>query len=508
MTGRPHLRRVSRGRTSLALLVTALATGCGSTVAGSSAPPTGADHQQSLSLPSATATAGSAGGPGVAAGGQPGGSQLAGPNAVATAGSNGVPRQPTSTAPTTATVTGPIRIGFLSLNNDAAASAGVKNGNSFQEQQVFQALVAADNRRGGIDGRHIDATYAQINSSSTNYPSDLQAACDSFTQDHHVAVVISAVGLWSNQLATCLAKARVPQIEGSYAVGDNSELTQVPSLLAPTSLSTNQRVAAVLRELRSTGYLSPHTRLGVVVEGCPDNERAYHATFVPLAQRLGIPLVSEATSECFQGVNGFGTLASDMQNAALKFKTENVQRVAFISSVEGDLLLLFSGAATSENYHPGYALDSLALPVVAESNMPPDQIRNFHGLGWLPVVDVNAAASSRTPTQTQCLSTLHNGGGPTPSGAEDYYFAYIGCDTLSLLERALQLGGGAMPASDVRNVAQQLGSSFRTAVTYGGQSDFSNRPGAAAAGREFAWGAGCSCFTYTGPVVQIARIDH
>jgi hypothetical protein len=443
---------------------------------------------------------------------------------ASTAGTAGVPQQGVSTQTLSATDTGQppgvpsrptsagnlptLQIGMLTTNNDAASSAGIKNGNTFSERRVLEALVAAYNKQGGIEGRKIDPIYAEIKSSSSNYANDLEAACAVFTQDHHVAAVISVVGLWSEELESCLTKAGVPQVAGDYALGDTSDLTNYPYLVAPTTLSTNQRSAALLRALHGSGYLTPSNKIGAVVEGCPYNERAYNATVRPVAHQLGLTVALEVTSRCFGAIADFGGLASDMQGAVLKFHAQGIDRVMFVSSEEGNLMLLFAASADSQQYFPGYALTSLAIPVVQEANTPKAQLANVKGLGWLPEFDADGATRAFTsPQRTTCLKELRDAGAPQPASAEDYSFAFVGCDAFSLYTRASQVAGGPVSAGQVQPTARALGRSFVSSANYGGVTDFAAPPAGAAQGREFSWSTGCSCFAYTGSPIDLTQID-
>jgi hypothetical protein len=90
--------------------------------------------------------------------------------------------------------TGPINLGFISVNNDAASSAGVNDGRTFTPRQAFEALVRAYNAGGGIAGRRIVPTYIELKSSSNNYPQALEAACTRFVQDSHDQAVLGVLG--------------------------------------------------------------------------------------------------------------------------------------------------------------------------------------------------------------------------------------------------------------------------------------------------------------------------
>ncbi len=522
MTSAPRLRTLAL---PLALLLT-LATACGSTVAvTTSAGPAGA-------------TGGTTGGPGSTDGGALGGSSgtlsgspvtgsgsgsltgSAGGTSSTGGGGSSSGRVPAGSATTGGRTTGstssatgggstgtggganrtPISVGILTVNNDAAGSAGVDNGNSFTPRKAFEALVASYNTRGGLAGRRIVPVYAELQSSSSNYGSDLAAACSTFTEDNDVAVVLSVVGLYLESFDACLTRAGIPLVTGDYALGDDQALKADTGLLTATTLSTDTRMRLLLERLTAVGGFSATDRLGVIVEGCPYNQRTYDGTVVPVARRLGHPVADHVTVRCFGGISDLSAQASDMSSAVLRFRQSNITQVAFVSGAsEGNLLLLFATAAESQGYHPHYALTSVAIPTVQEANTPPAQLANARGLGWLPSVDTTQGAADLRPVQRTCLADL-KARGLVPTSPADRTFAYTTCDAVGLYAAVLSRTSGASDRSSVLAGAQALGTSYSSPATYGGLTDFrSGRRTGPAQGRLFGWSPGCSCFTYTGP---------
>lgn len=393
----------------------------------------------------------------------------------------------------------PIKIGMLSTNNDAAPSAGVDNGNTFTSRRAFEAFVAAFNKRGGLGGRRIDAVYTEIRSSSTTTPADLQAACDGFTSDDHVAAVFAAVGLYSEAFSQCLAKAGTPLITGDYAFGDADSIAQAPSVIAVSGLTIDDRMRALLERGSAAKRLTKTDPLGVVIEGCPFNVRAYNRTVVPTANRLGIPIADHIESRCFESFADFGGLASDMASAALRLRTRGATRILFVSgSLEGNLVLLFATAAESQGWHPGYAITSTAAPVVQEANTPKTQLANAFGLGWLPSIDSTQSKADSATTQG-CLRDLNAGAGITPASATDRYFAFSICDIFAIYDQVLQSTRGATDRTAITRAVSGLDTRFAAAATLGGATDFGGgRRTGPAQGRLFAWSTTCGCFAYTG----------
>jgi hypothetical protein len=394
---------------------------------------------------------------------------------------------------------GPITVGILVTNNDAAPSAGVDNGDTFSARRAFEGYVAAYNARGGLAGRRIAPVYAELRSSSVSLPADMQAACETFTRDAHAAVVLSTVGLYSEALSQCLAKAHTPQIAGDYALGDTTSLNEVPSFYAVSTMTIDDRMRALFEQGALAHRLAKTDKIGVVVEGCPFNARAYARTVVPTAQRLGLTISDHVESRCFESFDQFGGLASDMAGAVLRFRSAGVTKVVFVSgSIEGNLMLLFGTAAESQGWRPGYGLTSTAAPVIQEGNTPKSQLANAFGLGWLPMLD-STRASATQPAAQRCVTDLKAGAGVTPQTATDRYDAFSICDTFALYEAALRATLGATDPASVATAVSRMGTGFTAATTHGGVTDFGGgRRTGPAQGRLFAWSTACGCFDYTG----------
>jgi ABC-type branched-subunit amino acid transport system substrate-binding protein len=392
-------------------------------------------------------------------------------------------------------------VGVITTNNDAAAGAGVDNGNTFTPRRAYAAVIAEWNARGGVAGRKVEPVYAELASSSSTISTDLERACATFTQDHHVAVVLSSTGYFDEAFMQCLARARIPVVSTDYALGDEQALRSASTLVAATTLTTDERTSQLLQRFSSSGRLTRASRLGVVVEGCPFNQRTYDRTVVPLAKRLGLTIAGHEQTRCFRGIPDLGGQAAELQSVVLRFQSAQVTDVMFVTGgMEGNLMLLFATAAQSQQYHPRYALTSGVSPVVQEGNTPESQLQNAAGVGWLPDVDSDRTKAAR-PEQLQCLGYLRRAG-MSPSSPVDRTYGYTACDSLALLAASLRLTSGS--TTGLLGAVSSLGRGFTSATTYGGTTDFSSgrRTGPATA-RVFAWHSGCGCFDYTGPAFTL-----
>lgn len=511
------LRRAARPLIA-ALIAAGLTAACGTTVPlseqqalsirGGLSSGTGS----ALSVPTSAGSAGSGQPAGAAAGVVGGG---AGTTAGASAnGVTGLATGPgagpaTSSATAAASPTqvrsagtkGPIEVGFMYSVNDAAASAGVNNNNTITLGNVVHALVTSYNSAGGFAGRRIEPVYQQLKSSSNNYSGDLASACTSFTQDHHVAAVISNLGLYSEGFLSCLAKASVPVISGDVGP-DVQDAKRFPLLVTPDSLIGDTRVVEVVDRLRASGWLTPSTRIGVVVEDCPVNVRIYDNSLLPALRAAGLTLAATAEPECFRAIGDLGAISGEMANAVLSFRSRGVSRVMFVSQAqEGTMAYEFMLAAGNQDWYPGYALSSAsdATILARQSGVSSQEIANSRGVGWIPSLDSNEPNQVPPSAGTHACFSRLAAQGLHPSTETDYAIAGQVCDTFAVYLAALQAVNGDASAGAVLTGVRSLGSRFSSALTLEGKTSVwdHGRLGPAE-GRYFTYSAAAGGFVYTG----------
>ena len=440
------------------------------TAAGASAP-----GDATLSVPTGQAPAGSTPG-------GPGGSSPAGvvPGSTATApGTSAVGSQViASTGPGTSTVTtpttGPIKVGFMYSINDAAPSAGVNSNQTITPGNVMHALVDDYNKAGGFAGRHIQPVYEELRSSSNDFEGDLAAACASFTQDNHVAAVFVGLGYFSESFDSCLAKAGVPEITIDTGP-DLHDARAWPLLVTPDEMLGDSRLVQVVDRLHDTGWLTSHDRMGVVIEGCPVNQRIYTVSLRLELRRLGIPVAATASPHCFQAIGDLGAISAEMGSAVIRFRQSGVSKVIVVSAgQEGTMTYEFMLAAGNQGWYPGYALSSASFPTTlqAQSGVPQREFENARGIGWEPPSDTvqhgdwTASSATRDCTARVTAQGLH------PSTAVDQLAVQGLCDIFDLYDSALRGARGDASAAAIVPGMQRAGSTHISGLTLNGTSSF------------------------------------
>lgn len=478
-------------RAIAALVAIALCGACGSTVANRNS---AAGRNAGLDATSASGTGPAGGNASASSVGSAASASSSQAAAGATARVNAT--NGPGAAASSRTATGPIEIGFLNTKVSNAAAFGVNLGQTYPNDQVFQALVKVMNNSGGIAGRKIVPVIADTDTASASWQADYTAACETFTQDHKVAAVVGYSFAFFESFESCLAKAGVPHLTGAYTVGDEDSLATYPLLVATTNVTADRRYVLQFAGPLKAGVLTKNNRIGQLVDDCPPEKRAYDRSTEPFIKANGINVVDVETMSCAQGASDDGAVVAQIQSAVLRFRSRNVDTVV----AEGVPVLIFAEQAESQGWHPSYLLTSTSGGGALAGNIPAAQARNMHGYGWLPAVDVSAGHQPpATQAEQRCLDMLKSQG-MVPTQYNDLLTAYTTCDGLFLYEAALTATKGNPDARSVIGAINALGTRYQSVSTLDGKASFSaTRHDAPDAYRPWGWDDGCSCFVYIGP---------
>jgi hypothetical protein len=286
-------------------------------------------------LHDATGTAtGSAGGGGSATG-------ASGRAGATRAGSGG-------SASATAAGKGPIEIGIVRTGVSNAAAYGVSLGNTVTEAEVYDALVAAFNDRGGIAGRRIIPVFDDTDTASTSWDADFEAACAKFTQDHNVVAVLGYVFDYVTSFESCLAKRAIPHLSTSFNIPDAEELSKSPLLMALSTPRIERRSLVKVDGGLATGALTKTSKLGILVDSCPGTKRAWEKITKPYIESKGLTIASTFEFGCPRGQAEAAAVAGQAGNLVLQFRAAGVDRVMFNAVSEGPALLVLANAAEAQ----------------------------------------------------------------------------------------------------------------------------------------------------------------
>jgi hypothetical protein len=502
-------------RSGAAVAGLALVAACGSTAqvasTGYANGPESGLTAPSGSSPSASHNGGTGSGSGTGASGFGGtGATRVGTGAAGTSSTGGGSSATGGTVGSATTggklATRPVKIGILLTTIGNADAVGYKVGNTYAEQQFDDAVINSLNKQGGLHGRRIIPVYAKTNTASSNWETDFQAACSTFTEDNHVDVVLGSDFAYFASFEKCLAKAGIPHLSNTSNVPDNTELGQFPLLRALIVPTIDKRSIAKLQGAINTGFLTPANKLGVITDSCPGSQRAWNTVVKPFLAQHHIPVVATADEGCANGYNdSFSAAGAAVGNAILTFRSHGVDRITFITVSEGPTLLVMSGGASSQKYYPGWIVSSLAGTAGLQGQAPADEMKTTRVYGWLRSQDVSPSQYDK-PNQAKrrCLSLLKSQG-VTPASSADYSYSESICEALFAYEAALGKSGGVLSGPAVIQGLEQLGTSVQSVFSLHGAANFSpvRRNDVPRLYREAVWQDVCSCFAYQGTAFPI-----
>jgi ABC-type branched-subunit amino acid transport system substrate-binding protein len=391
--------------------------------------------------------------------------------------------------------TGPLQLGFLNTTVGNAGAFGLKTGQTYEPKAIFLAVVGVMNSAGGIAGRQIVPVIANTDTASASWETDYQAACAAFTQDRHVAAVVGYSFALMDSFESCLTKAGVAHLSGAYAVGDVTTFQQYPYFVGTTNITDDRRSVLQLDAPLRAGVITKSNKLGLMLDDCPPEARAYSRSTAPYIRSRGLNVVATSTLSCVSGASDDGRAAAQIQSAVLQFRTKGVDTIV----AEGIPVILFAQEAESQGWHPTFLLTSNTGGAALAPNVPAAQAANMHGYGWLPPVDVDTVHQpAPTAPQKKCLDMLR-AKGIVPAQWADYFAAYTTCDALFLYQAALTATAGAADGSSIARAITALGTTYVGASPLDGRTAFGpDRRDAPSEYRPWGWDGGCSCFVYQG----------
>ncbi len=407
----------------------------------------------------------------------------------------------------TPTTSGPIQVGVL-ITDTRAETARNGVGIVSPYRDAAHAMIDAINARGGIKDRKLEIVDEAIDFSSPNHDTAFEAICQRFTKDKNVQAVVYDGLIYNDSFNGCLSKAGVPIVfmgQTGSPVGDETDLKNYPGVIAANAVSVDDRVKSIMNKAIAAKYLPSGSKIGVVIEDCPYNDRVYDATLKPIADKAGIELV-KAGVKCAHGYADNGPTLALIQSLALKFKSEDIDSVMFLTMYENGLVYYFAQGAHTQKWSPQYLLFHSQGGAGSMKIYPVDQLTNMRGFGGFPDLDVTqppAPSAAQAKVRNDCLADARTAGLAVQK-ITDQITVFQACDAVRLLEQGLINSGGLGGTEKLVPGIEKIGTSFVSALTLNGATKFG--PGHHT-GMELtavsSYDPGCKCFTYATPPAPI-----
>jgi hypothetical protein len=497
-------------RTAAMLTALSLAAACGSTVKMGSAAPGSVDAGSGLSAPLAQGGTGEGGG---TSGGPLGGASTGSGSATTTGGSGTVPSTTDGGSLPGARHVTSVHVGVIYLKGldqaYAALGASSKSSDSHATYEAVFRYLNSTHAAGGV--KLVPSYYAIDASSPQSQATQVEAACQFFTNDHHVDIVVSYTRGSGGGLPHCLGSKGIPLVNGfSEANTDDATFSANPLYWEPSQLSLDTLGHLLARHLVGSHYLDARwpsaasctsvkgARLGVITFDRPEWRAAYERSLAPAFKALGHPVYDVV----FVSVSGstaqqVSQASSAAQSAVLKFSSECVDHVVFMSNVALDYL--FMDIAQQQGYRPRYGLSSLEAPPIVIGNLTnaASQLHGAMGPGWSPYSDVDLAdfdATAKAPGAL-CLKILTKEG-VAPTDNNSATLALPSCEGPLFVAAVVSRWARAQTSTSMLDVVNALASSYRPSGAYTARLGPSRHAGATTY-RAFAFVDGCGCFRYT-----------
>jgi ABC-type branched-subunit amino acid transport system substrate-binding protein len=376
-----------------------------------------------------------------------------------------------------------------------ANAAGVDAVGQTDMLQAYQAAAAAVNKAGGVaGGRRLVIVPRQRSTSESNAQAS-QSTCSAFTEDERV-LLANAFHAQGTSAVPCLTSRGVVAIGGAAVeAGSQLDFQRFGGKYAsPGTVETITAARAYVEALVRQGFLTKSGKVGLLWFDFDDFRVARDRGLVPALSRAGISLAAEYAATYRGSASDLGSIASQMQNAVLKFRSQGIDRVLTLD-YQGTLQYFFMTSAENQSYRPKYGLATWSDAEFLRANGDADQLAGSTGIGWMPGYDLAVRQLPVDAPKKRCLAAMKAAGVPALQAQTDTLIQLRACEEVFFAERLLNTATDLSPRG-LTAAAAALGEQ----PSYAG---FADRFGAtklwgAAAYRDLSFGSSCSCFSYRG----------
>ena len=385
---------------------------------------------------------------------------------------------------------GTVKIGLhISANLQAAYAAfGAKNAGG-DITPALHVVIDWINAHGGMHGRKVEPIIHASDPLNGTFDSEAQAACADFADDQHVFAVVSGAVLPTQVTPDCLAKKHIPLVWNYHFLVDGPMWSAyMPYLYMPFSVSAD-RMGFYVDQLAANDYFSAGARVGIVRYDVPEHARLVNQVLRPRLVAHKVNVVDEIAITRPPAASSAADTAGQISSAILKMRSEGVTHVLFVPT-GGAVPFIFMSEAEGQGFRPRYAMNSLDIPYFVADQAPAAQLHGGLAIGWSPASDMHHENEPpATPQRALCYTLTKT------NDAARY------CDGLFFLKAALDRAT-TFDAAGLQAAVEAMGTSFDPVFELSTRFG-PNRHDGASAVRLDSYVDACSCFQYTGPLVDI-----
>ncbi len=406
-----------------------------------------------------------------------------------------------------------ISIGLL-VGKDISAgnrALGAGSATGIDQRRAWEALVEDVNKRGGFAGHKVKPVFHEFSATSDKTLDQIaQEACAAWTQDNKVFAGIG--NLETEQFQACMEQGGAALINQTTirAFYDERLFGKYPHFVAPMSIDLNTQSTALVNGLVKQNYFGSKAKIGLVTFDDPNFAYATERSIVPALRRHGLKLTDTARLHMPSGYPEYPQLASDANNAALKFKSEGITHV-LLHDIGGGIAIFFMQAAEKQEYRPRYGLTSQSggtiLAGVLRDSGAKEQLRGARGIGWAPIADEHPDDDQHkdgSANRRRCIALMHKANVEMSSRNAEGTAIQL-CDGFWFLQTAIEAGGNPINLDTLIAGVDRLGSNgFIPGITFMTRVSSEVRDGAGAVANVSYYDK-CNCFKYTSKPYAISN---
>jgi len=361
---------------------------------------------------------------------------------------------------------------------------------SYDERDVFNAVITYANAHGGFAGRQLQALYYDFNLTDDASTQD-QSACAHWTQDNKVFSIYTAT---ETILDACMEK------EGGIPIGQGPITTyqQFPHLVNPDDTRLDRLGAVTVNGLYRAHYFTG--KLGLVTWDDPLYRYTIAHGYLPALQSHGLTPTQTAYISVPQQIGALGDMTAAVSSTITKFRSLGIDHVIIQDGPAGvwsgtGLTFEWMNQADSQHYYPRYGQNAENSP--GWDVLPADQMDHALAINDVDVDPKFDVGWHTNRARQLCFTIQAKAGLPVSSSNEnDEGIAAVACDIVFFLQRTLNSLSFVNADNFIRAVAG-FNTSFQSALIYGTKM-FPGRRDGGDMMRTEEYYASCKCLKFQG----------